>query len=61
MKIVQQVFESKTEVKKLNPPERILNDIEKDWISYGKNLGFRDVVQLMTRTRAITSATKTRK
>jgi hypothetical protein len=38
MKIVQQViFESKTEVKKPNPPERIVDDIEEDWISFGKN------------------------
>lgn len=41
MKKIEQVLKSKPEVKKSNPPERILNDIQEDWISYGKNLGLR--------------------
>ena len=42
MKTIGQVLESKPEVnKKPIPLERILNDIEEDWISYVNNLGLR--------------------
>ncbi len=43
MKTIEKILESKPEVKKSNPPERILNDIQEDRISYGKNLGLRVV------------------
>ncbi|EFX80106.1 hypothetical protein DAPPUDRAFT_103770 [Daphnia pulex] len=39
VKSIKQVLESKPEVKKSNPPERILNDIKEDWINYRKKLG----------------------
>ena len=39
MKTIGKVLESKPEDKKQNHPERILNHIEEDWLSYGKNLG----------------------
>nr|CAH0100524.1 unnamed protein product [Daphnia galeata] len=42
MKTIGQVLESKPEVnKKPIPLERILNKIEEEWLSYGKNLGLR--------------------
>ena len=42
MKTIGQVLESKPEVnKKPIPLEQILNKIEEEWLSYGKNLGLR--------------------
>ena len=42
MKTIGQVLESKPEVnKKPIPLEQILNKIEEDWFSYGKNLELR--------------------
>ncbi len=41
MKTIEQVLDSKPEVKKSNPPERILNEIQEEWITYCKSLGLR--------------------
>lgn len=42
MKTIQHVLvESKPVPKKATIPDRVLNDIQEDWVNYGKNLGLR--------------------